>query len=166
MIFSNEFAILFHDCPHNLHRQSHWDLLLEAPSPQTPLSHPLLTFEVLSPPQSWFDGPVNVTQLPNHRSVYLSYEGTLTDNRGVVTRIAAGRLEWLLVEEDLLIARLDSSLLTTLNFEALDDMRAGAEWCCAEFKLSKIAAPNRWLLNTSIVISRPADNSDSIKDAQ
>ena len=52
--------------------------------------------------QTWsLDSPavtgqkIVATQLPNHRRVYLNYEGPLTANRGTVRRELTGVLQWI-----------------------------------------------------------------------
>ena len=62
------FTILEHDHPH-----LHWDLLLDA-------GDALRTWRLLSPPAclQW----IAAEQLPDHRRLYLDYEGPVSGNRG------------------------------------------------------------------------------------
>jgi len=72
---------------HQRTADTHWDLLLE-------LSHEglLVTFQVHLPPQQW--GPdLPAIRLPDHRRIYLDYEGEISGGRGHVTRVDAGTVE-------------------------------------------------------------------------
>jgi hypothetical protein len=79
------FTILHHtgapDAP------DHFDLLLAPPN--TP-GGTLLTWRILPHPGSWPHHPPAATRLPDHRRLYLTYEGPLSDNRGHVCQIATG----------------------------------------------------------------------------
>lgn len=70
------FVILEHDHPF-----VHWDLMLET-------GETLETWRLLSYPQPgrWVDAE----RLPAHRSLYLDYEGPVSNDRGTVKRIVAG----------------------------------------------------------------------------
>lgn len=71
------FAILRHDHPF-----LHWDLLLEAGSLAT-------TWRLLRPP---LDRELIAAELlPDHRLLYLEYEGPVSGNRGYVRRVAGGQ---------------------------------------------------------------------------
>ena len=107
------FAVLHHEVPLHSQRKSHWDFLLEPPhdSPYSPnsanetlLDAPplLLTFEVLSPPNEWFDHILPAKRLADHRPVYLDYEGPIPGGRGHVKKILAGTIQWKILEIDLL----------------------------------------------------------------
>ncbi len=64
---------------------THYDLLLEVPG------HELLaTWQVFVPPERWGAAPVAATKLPDHRRMYLDYEGPISNDRGAVTRVDAG----------------------------------------------------------------------------
>lgn len=79
------FVILFHELPVDSGRDSHWDLMLERD-------------EKLA---TWAFGELRMTssfeceaiQLDDHRLHYLDYEGPVSNNRGEVRRVAAGRYE-------------------------------------------------------------------------
>lgn len=75
------FAILTHDHPF-----WHWDLLLEA-------GEACRTWRLLSSPDS--EGPIIAEAIPNHRLMYLDYEGPVTGNRGTVTRWDGGEMVWI-----------------------------------------------------------------------
>jgi len=73
------FVILVHDFP-----TLHWDLLLEN-------SAALRAWRLLQPPDS--PPPVPAEPLPDHRRLYLDYEGPISGDRGSVTRWDAGEYE-------------------------------------------------------------------------
>ena len=98
------FVVLHHQLPADSGRSSHWDLLLQQP-PEFGIG--LLTFEVSVPPKEWGISTF-VKKLPNHRPLYLHYEGHLSDNRGIVTRILAGTIQWQVLADDLLILTVQS----------------------------------------------------------
>lgn len=95
------FVLLYHDCPPDYLRPSHWDFMLEA-------GDVLRTWALEHLPNGWraahdatqrvfADCPpiagtdrVAAEQLADHRRAYLEFEGELSGNRGRVTRIAAG----------------------------------------------------------------------------
>lgn len=67
------YVILEHDNPRGLH----WDLLLET-------AGLLCTWAISRPPDESQELPAE--RLPDHRRVYLEYEGPISGNRGTVTR--------------------------------------------------------------------------------
>lgn len=75
------FAILEHD-----HPVLHWDLLLEdGPACRT--------WRLSSPPHE--GATLAAEALPDHRLMYLDYEGPVGGDRGTVTRWDSGRFVWL-----------------------------------------------------------------------
>ena len=80
------FAILAHDFP-----TPHWDLFLEAGSFLRSWRLPILidieTTFVAEP-------------MPNHRLLYLDYEGPVSGGRGSVARVDAGTFAWELDQPD------------------------------------------------------------------
>ena len=74
------FAVLEHDSPRGLH----WDLLLETGAT-------LRTWALAAPPDH--PGPITADELPDHRPVYLDYEGPVSGNRGSVRRWDHGTYE-------------------------------------------------------------------------
>ena len=99
---SFQFVVLHHQFLPDSDRKTHWDLLLEHPNLEI---SQLLTFEVPAPPQKW-EETLLVRQLPDHRPMYLAYEGPIAGNRGFVNRILKGTLKWVTFEEKLLILNL------------------------------------------------------------
>jgi hypothetical protein len=49
-------------------------------------------------------------RLPDHRPIYLDYEGPLSGNRGKVSRVASGICEFEVDREDSSLLRLDTGL--------------------------------------------------------
>lgn len=82
------FVILEHDHPF-----LHWDLLLQD-------GNVLKAWRLLKPVQcgTW----IPAETLPDHRLLYLDYEGPITNHRGNVTRVAAGRYTVASLRTDLL----------------------------------------------------------------
>lgn len=95
------FVLLYHDCPADYVRQSHWDLMFEE-------GDALRTWALQQLPRDWdaaqaatsavhahcplaaAENRIAAMKLGDHRSDYLEYEGRLSGNRGSVTRIASG----------------------------------------------------------------------------
>lgn len=67
------YVILKHDAPRGLH----WDLLLET-------AGLLAAWAIVRSPDE--PGEIPAEKLPDHRRVYLEYEGPISGNRGTVTR--------------------------------------------------------------------------------
>lgn len=80
----SRFVLLRHEVPPEFGRPSHFDLMLQSGSS-------LLTWEIDQVPPS--QQSLNAVQLPNHRLLYLDYEGPISDNRGVVRRVDQGRCD-------------------------------------------------------------------------
>lgn len=95
------FVLLYHDCPPDYSRPSHWDLMLER-------GDLLVTWALERLPHQWqtaYERTANVfpnspqlaernevpaQQLGDHRREYLGFEGEVGGNRGRVIRVAAG----------------------------------------------------------------------------
>ena len=77
----SRFVLLRHEVPPEFGRPSHFDLMLQSGSS-------LLTWEIDQVPLS--KQSVKAVQLPNHRLLYLDYEGPISDNRGEVRRVDQG----------------------------------------------------------------------------
>jgi hypothetical protein len=78
-VTAGRFVILEHDHPFR-----HWDLLLEA-------GDVALTWRLLRPPLP--DEPIAAERLPDHRLMYLDYEGPVSGDRGTVNRVASGTFD-------------------------------------------------------------------------
>lgn len=75
------------------HRHSagdHYDWMLDDPT-APPGTGKLITFRLSIPTDQWIaQRAVAAMRLPDHRRVYLAYEGALTEGRGEVTRVDEG----------------------------------------------------------------------------
>jgi len=78
-------VILIHTLPNG---QSHFDWLIDQPELQK--EHRLLSFRCHFRPDEQSQQMQEVEQMPDHRFVYLSYEGPVSNNRGSVARVAFG----------------------------------------------------------------------------
>ncbi len=106
------FVLLRHDCPPDSGNPSHWDFMLQ-------MGEVLWTWQLQELPDAWVSvlglgetaGRVEVraNRLPDHRLVYLEYEGPVSGDRGTVRRIAAGSYQLLDRQPD----RLKVELRTT-----------------------------------------------------
>jgi hypothetical protein len=95
---SERFAVLDHDWP-----EPHRDLFLERDGV-------LLAWRL--PAHCNFHLPLSAVVTPNHRLLYLDYEGPVSGNRGVVSRWDTGSLVWLSVSNDELIMNLSGTRLS------------------------------------------------------
>jgi len=95
------FVLLYHECPPDYQRPSHWDFMLED-------GDVLRTWALAQLPRDWqplveqsvsradsheFVAATNTVpaeQLPDHRPMYLDYEGPVSGERGNVTRVESG----------------------------------------------------------------------------
>jgi hypothetical protein len=87
-----QFVLLEHD-----HPELHWDFMLES-------GDVLLTWRLDRIPAEGCE--FDVIGLPDHRKVYLDYEGPVSGNRGSVVRIDRGEFEFVESPDDSLEARL------------------------------------------------------------
>jgi hypothetical protein len=95
------FVLLYHDCPPNYERPSHWDFMLEA-------GDVLRTWALEQLPRKWqvaqsrtasvdpncptvaLGNSVSALHLSDHRRDYLELEGPLSGDRGTVIRVVSG----------------------------------------------------------------------------
>ncbi len=77
------FAILHHRAPQG----EHWDLMLER-------GGVLLTWQLSRDPGDGACLPIPARRLQDHRTHYLDYEGPISGDRGVVTRVDRGRVKF------------------------------------------------------------------------
>lgn len=80
------FVVLEHDWPF-----PHWDLLVQAGAV-------LRAWRLLGEPRT--GAPVPAEPGPDHRPLYLDYEGPVGGDRGTVARYDAGTCDWLADEPD------------------------------------------------------------------
>lgn len=79
------FVVLLHETPAGYSRPTHYDLMLEQ-------GQMLLTWAVDRVPA--VGKVVTAERLPDHRTVYLDYEGSVSGERGAVNRIDRGNFDW------------------------------------------------------------------------
>lgn len=87
------YVILEHDYP-----SLHWDLMLES-------GDVLRTWRLAAPPQP--NTMVAATSAPDHRRLYLDYEGPVAGDRGCVVRWDHGTFAWQRITSDYLTAKLN-----------------------------------------------------------
>jgi hypothetical protein len=103
-------VILEHDHPF-----LHWDLLLEE-------EYSARTWRLLRKP--CLGEPIAAEPLPNHRLMYLDYEGVVSGDRGTVKRFLAGTYQPLSDQTDVLACvLLDNSFAKSVRMRALEDGR-------------------------------------------
>jgi hypothetical protein len=85
---SGRFVLLHHELPTTAAQASHWDLMFDS-------GDLLLTYRLIQLPQAGAS-QLAATRLPDHRRLYLDYEGDVSGGRGRVTRWAAGEFKALL----------------------------------------------------------------------
>ena len=81
----SRYVILHHELPSEHPRESHWDLMLEDGAT-------LRTWALAEAPV--LNRMIAAEPLPNHRAMYLDYEGPIEGDRGQVTRWDHGEFEW------------------------------------------------------------------------
>ena len=94
------FAVLIHD-----HPELHWDFLLE----DGPVCR---TWRLSSAPDHV--RPVAAESIPDHRTMYLDYEGPVSGNRGTVTAFDAGTFDWMVRQPNSVVVRLSGRKLKGL----------------------------------------------------
>jgi len=92
-----KYVILRHEFPEDAVRSSHWDVMLQS-------GDVLKTWELLDQPHD--KQLLLARSLPDHRLAYLDYEGPISGNRGHVSRVAGGEMQWLEESDGNLIAQL------------------------------------------------------------
>ena len=113
---SRRFVILLHEAPVSAERATHWDLMLE-------FGDTLRTWALADEPKC--DSEVDAEILPDHRLAYLEYEGPISRNRGVVTRVEAGTYSIIRHDEQTLAVTLSGeNLRCDVEIASLDSKRA------------------------------------------
>jgi len=82
--------MLRHDLPDG---STHWDWLIE----REPGEERVLTFRLKSPWPILDDRSADTflaERIADHRAMYMEYEGEVSGDRGVVSRVAGGSVEW------------------------------------------------------------------------
>jgi hypothetical protein len=117
------FVLLYHECPADYVRPSHWDLMLEQ-------GDALRTWALTRLPRNWQparsrtadshsncptladENTVAAEQLGDHRLAYLRDEGPLSGNRGTVRRVDEGTYETIAETPGTWSLRLTGALLS------------------------------------------------------
>ena len=81
-----EFVLL----EHTQTDQTHWDLMFAPAQSPTGSDSKLITFQIPIDPRNWADKLVSCEKIADHRSIYLTYEGPISGNRGQVRRVDQG----------------------------------------------------------------------------
>jgi len=106
------FVILLHETSKTDERLTHFDLMLEQ-------NDGLRTWAMEKLPT--VHEAVFADQLPAHRLAYLDYEGQISGDRGVVSRVDAGEYEKLQETQTRLLARICGRKLQGTLTLSLDD---------------------------------------------
>jgi hypothetical protein len=132
------FVLLYHDCPSEYVRPSHWDLMLEAgdhletwalahlPADWKSLREQTVVIDPSCPPLAT-GHTVSAEHLAGHRLAYLEFEGPMTRGRGNVRRIVSGTFACTSKSDDVWRVSLDADLFAgeiTLRRASPD----GAAW--------------------------------------
>lgn len=95
------FVVLRHDCSSDSGRGPHWDFMLE-------VGDSLHTWALTEAP-SGEAMRCAAERLPDHRRIYLDYQGEISGGRGTVTRVDAG--DYLRRGDQRLVVELHGTLL-------------------------------------------------------
>lgn len=80
----NRWVLLLHELPD---RSWHYDWMMQSPPAHV---SGLITFRVFDRPDEEHVDRLLAERLPDHREVYLEYEGVVSGGRGTVRRVAGG----------------------------------------------------------------------------
>ncbi len=94
----SRFVVLFHRMPPHSERADHWDWMFE-------WNGALLTWACEQCPDENLEA--NASRLDDHRLAYLEVEGPISGDRGHVSRVLAGDLQWLEVSPQRYRAKLN-----------------------------------------------------------
>jgi hypothetical protein len=120
------FSILTHDYPF-----VHWDFLLEA-------GNSCRTWRLLERPDS--QPVIAAESLPDHRLMYLNYEGPVSGDRGTVSAWDTGTFEWRINEPGMVEVILTGHTLNAVaRIEQLDD--GSWNWRLVGDEFARVGAP-------------------------
>ena len=91
------FVVLRHDVANGTPRGLHWDFMLET-------GEVLRTWALSTEPAYGASCPAE--QLPDHRPLYLDYEGEISGGRGTVSRYDWGDYRLVRAEQDVVVVQL------------------------------------------------------------
>ncbi len=101
VILRHETAVAGTEAAEGIATPCHWDFMMEAEGA-------LWTWALSQDPREYSIS--GARRLPDHREVYLEYEGPLTDHRGTVWRVDWGRYTWLTRQDALVVVQLHGRL--------------------------------------------------------
>lgn len=96
------FTVLYHVLPATADRPAHWDFLVE-------VGNALATWAIEQPPDQ--PGAQPAHKLPDHRPLYLDYEGPVSGGRGDVSQWDTGTCEIEQRSVEQLVYRLQGTML-------------------------------------------------------
>ncbi|HTV48756.1 MAG TPA: hypothetical protein VMG59_09975 [Phycisphaerae bacterium] len=117
---------------HSRQQDVHWDLLLELPERAL-----LATWQMHTDPAGWNGSSkgefsTTVRALPDHRRIYLEYEGPISGDRGQVTRVEEGQFQLLEIMENKLVMELSGKSFHGRIELTLMDSAAGLWQLCVK----------------------------------
>lgn len=93
----------------------HYDLMVLLPGAEK-----LLTWRILTPPETWGAAPPAAERIADHRVAYLTYEGEISGGRGQVKRVAAGEGEYFAAERQSHRLNLHGRIACAISLPATD----------------------------------------------
>jgi hypothetical protein len=116
---------------HTWDNHTHWDLMLEQ-------RQHLATWQIPIGPAEWSAGAQNARKIPNHRLEYLTYQGPISGDRGMVTIADQGDFEPVAITENCWLVRLTGKRLNgQLELLSITD----DQWCMTFSPDPKPASP-------------------------
>ena len=103
-----EFVLL----EHSQANQTHWDLMFAPAHAPKGGESKLITFRIPIDPHIWADKPVSCEKIADHRSIYLTYEGPISGNRGEVRRVDQGTYDPIEITDQKWLISIQGSTLT------------------------------------------------------
>lgn len=133
----------------------HWDWLFEPETVETAAESKLITWATDPLDQAdWLTDSVPALRLPDHRRIYLDYEGEIDGDRGTVRQLATGRYE--------LLGQTKSCFQANLIFTSADS-HAGPRGIRVEFHHSPSgdnSMASAWTLRTGVCKSESPSSSN------
>ena len=114
------FVMLYHEMPPESDRETHWDLMLEDDG------H-LLTWAISQVPGQQ---STKCKRLADHRLAYLDYEGSISNNRGIVSQYDKGEYEWVSRDNVWSVRLAGKKLCGTITLVELTHEDRDSEWSC------------------------------------
>ncbi len=92
----------------------HFDLMVHLPGEEK-----LVTWRILTPPETWRSSSPEAERIGDHRLAYLEFEGNLSGNRGQVKRVGQGIACLTATNETMYLLRFDESTIAELQLPAV-----------------------------------------------